>query len=364
MKQSLIGLSRNQIGELLLEYGVSERNLKMRISQIFHAIYFKGSKKIDDITTISKKLREDLDRKYSLERNMIKKELISKDGTKKWLLSLQDKKEIETVYIPEKKRGSLCVSSQVGCTLNCSFCHTGTMPLVRNLNAYEILSQVLLAKDELGDWEVDSDIRNLTNIILMGMGEPLYNYEEVSKAIKIIIDPEGINISKRKVTLSTAGIVPMIERLGRELGVGLAISLHAVNDDIRNILVPINKKYPIKELITALKKYTEVINSRRITFEYVMLKDVNDSISDAKELCRIISGIPAKINLIPFNPWPLSIYECSEEKKIRAFSEVIISAGYPSPIRKPRGRDIMAACGQLVSQSKRSSRRDQGRINV
>ena len=364
MKKSIIGLSRNQIGELLLSLGVSEKNLKMRISQIFHSIYFKGSKKIDEITTISKKLREDLNQSYSLERNKIKKEVVSKDKTRKWLLSLQDDKEIETVFIPEKKRGSLCISSQVGCTLNCSFCHTGTMPLVRNLTAFEIMSQVMLAKDELDDWEENSDIRKLTNIILMGMGEPLYNYEEVSKAIKIIIDSEGINISKRKVTLSTAGIVPMIERLGEELDVGLAISLHAVNDDVRNTLVPINRKYPIKELIAALKKYTEAKNSRRITFEYVMLKNVNDSISDARELCRIISGIPAKINLIPFNPWPLSTYECSDEKKIRAFSEVITRAGYSSPVRKPRGRDIMAACGQLVSQSKRTSRRDQGGINI
>ncbi len=364
MKESLIGFSKNQISDLLLESGVRNKDLKMRIAQIFHGTYSRGFSKIDDITTISKDLREVLNINFSLERVEIKKELISKDGTKKWLLCLKDKNEIETVYIPEKTRGSLCISSQVGCTLKCTFCHTGTMPLVRNLTASEILNQVFLAKDKLNDWQLNSNNRKLTNVILMGMGEPLYNYEEVSKAIKILIDPEGINFSKRKITLSTAGVVPMIEKLGKDLGVGLAISLHAVRDDIRNKLVPINKKYPIKELLRAVKKYTQSNNSRRVTFEYVMLKDINDSLSDARELCRIISGIPAKINLIPFNPWPSNTYISSEQNRIVAFSEVINNAGYSSPIRKPRGRDIMAACGQLVSESKRKNRRLQGSINI
>ncbi len=364
MKKSLIGYSRNQISDLLLSYGIKEKDLKMRITQIFHGINYRGFQKIDEITSISKNLRGLLGENFTLERTEIKKELISKDGTIKWLLSLEDKNEIETVYIPEKNRGSLCISSQVGCTLKCSFCHTGTMPLVRNLTASEIVAQVFLAKDKLNDWQKNSENRRLSNIILMGMGEPLYNYEEVCKAIKILVDPEGINFSKRKVTLSTAGIIPMIERLGEDLGIGLAVSLHAVRDDIRNKLVPINKKYPIKDLLSALKKYAKSNQSRKITFEYVMLKDINDSLSDARELCRIISGIPAKINLIPFNPWPNNQYQCSDQKKIRAFSEVISNAGYSSPIRKPRGRDIMAACGQLISESRRNNRPLQGSINI
>ena len=316
MKKSLIGYSRNDIGDLLLSYGISENHLKMRTAQIFHGIYYRGFQQIDKITTISKNFREELNKHFTLERVEIKKELVSKDGTKKWLLCLRDKNEIETVYIPEKNRGSLCISSQVGCTLKCSFCHTGTMPLVRNLTASEILTQVFLAKDKLNDWQKKNENRKLSNVILMGMGEPLYNYEEVSKAIKILIDPEGINFSRRKITLSTAGIVPMIDRLGEEIGISLAISLHAVKDDIRNQLVPINKKYPIKELLHSLKKYAQFNSSRKITFEYVMLKDINDSVSDARELCRIISGIPAKVNLIPFNPWPFNKYQCSDQKKL------------------------------------------------
>ncbi len=364
MKKNLIGLSKEEIGEILYSLGVEKKHLRMRVSQIFHSIYYRGVRNLNEITTISKNLRLGLDKKFNLERPSIVKSLSSIDGTQKWLISLQDKKEIETVFIPEKKRGSLCVSSQVGCTLNCSFCHTGTMKLVRNLNASEILQQVMISKDDLNDWLAADGERRLTNIIFMGMGEPLYNYLEVSKTIKILTDPEGINFSKRKITLSTAGIVPSIKKVGKELGVGLAISLHAVNDEVRDKLVPINKKYPIRELIDSIKEYSDHVSSRKVTFEYVMLRGVNDSNADARELCRLISGIPAKINLIPFNPWPSSLYECSDDKRIREFSQIIHNSGYYSPVRTPRGRDIMAACGQLISDSKKDRKSQPTGINL
>ena len=352
-ESSLIGLTRKEIAEQLLLLGVRQQSCKMRVSQLWHWIYFRGAKSFGQITTISKDLRASLAEKYSLERFVVSEKQVSKDGTRKWLVKFGLNNEVETVFIPEKARGALCISSQIGCTLNCRFCHTGTMPLVRNLTAAEIVSQLLVARDELDEWPPNNRNRLISNIVMMGMGEPLYNYDEVAKAIKIFLDPEGFNISRRRVTLSTAGVVPMINRVGKELGVGLAISLHAVTDDLRNELVPLNRKYPIKELISALRAYPYTRNSRRITFEYVMLKGINDSIVDAKALCNLISGIPAKINLIPFNPWPNVPYECSNRKDIEAFAEVVNKAGYSSPVRTPRGRDIMAACGQLKTESQR-----------
>jgi 23S rRNA (adenine2503-C2)-methyltransferase len=275
------------------------------------------------------------------------------DGTAKWLLRLGDGREVESVFIPEEDRGTLCVSSQVGCTLSCRFCHTGTQRLVRNLQAGEIVGQILLARDALGDWQGPTQERRLTNLVLMGMGEPLYNFDAVARAMRIAMDGEGLGLSRRRITLSTAGVVPMMRRCGAELGVNLAVSLHAVTDELRNEIVPLNKKYPLAELIQACRDYPGVNNARRITFEYVMLKGVNDSPADARELLRLIRGIPAKLNLIPFNPWPGSPYDCSTPEAIARFAEIVMAAGYPSPVRTPRGQDIMAACGQLKSASER-----------
>lgn len=330
---------------------IPDSKVNMRISQIWNWLYARGAKSIDEMTNLSKEFREKLKKRFDLKRPKIVKQEISTDGTRKWLIRFLDGSEIETVYIPNEDRGTLCVSSQVGCTLNCTFCYTGTQRLVRNLTSQEIISQLIIAKDSLNEW--NKPIRQITNIVMMGMGEPLYNFENVRDGILTFSDDAGLSISKRKITLSTSGIVPKIEPAGNEIGVMLAVSLHATNNDLRNKLVPINKKYPIEELIKACRSYPRVKNSKRITFEYVMLKNVNDSEKDAKELLKLISGIPSKINLIPFNPWPGAPYECSDWDQIEKFSDIINKGGYASPIRTPRGRDISAACGQLKSDTKK-----------
>ncbi|MCE2992236.1 MAG: 23S rRNA (adenine(2503)-C(2))-methyltransferase RlmN [Candidatus Jidaibacter sp.] len=352
-KPSLIGQSQEDISLAL-----SELNLpKFRARQIFEWLYARGATSFEEMTDLPKSLREQLDGLFSLKRVDLSKELISFDETRKWLLKLADGNEIETVFIPEKSRGTLCISSQVGCTLTCKFCHTGTQLLVRNLSAAEIVAQFMHAKDVFADWPSTKEDRRLTNIVMMGMGEPLYNYENVAKALKIIMDPKGLGLSKRRITLSTSGVVPEINRCGEELGVNLAISLHAVTDELRNQIMPINKKYPLKELLEACRNYPVVQTRGRITFEYVMLKDINDSIVDAKGLVKLIKGIPAKINLIPFNPWPGTDYECSSQQDINKFAKILEEAGYTSPIRTPRGQDIFAACGQLKSESERVRKR-------
>ena len=346
-QENIIGLSREEIGDRFLSLGLQ----KFRIGQVWHWLYHKGATSFEEMTTLSKKVRAQLGQTFSIKRPMVSEKQTSADGTIKWLLEFEDGAKAETVFIPEEDRGTLCISSQVGCTLNCSFCHTGTQKLVRNLSSSELVGQILIAFDELSAWPSAQIGRPLTNIVLMGMGEPLYNLDNVIKALKIIMDNEGISISKRRITLSTSGIVPEFSRCGLETDVNLAISLHAVTDDVRDILVPINKKYPIKDLLNACREYPGVSNSRRITFEYVMLKGINDSTSDARALVKLMEGIPAKINLIPFNPWPGSPYECSEKKQIEEFAKIVLKAGYPSPVRTPRGDDILAACGQLKSAS-------------
>ncbi|HWU62967.1 MAG TPA: 23S rRNA (adenine(2503)-C(2))-methyltransferase RlmN [Ensifer sp.] len=366
-KPSLIGLSREELGRALVEKGVAERQVKMRVSQIWHWLYIRGISDFDDMTNVAKDLRALLKEHFTIQRPEIAEEQISNDGTRKWLLRFPARGagrpvEVETVYIPEEGRGTLCISSQVGCTLTCSFCHTGTQRLVRNLTAEEILSQLLLARDRLGDFPdretpqggiLPSSDRKITNIVMMGMGEPLYNFDEVKKALLIATDGDGLSLSRRRVTLSTSGVVPEIYRTGEEIGVMLAISLHATNDALRDELVPINKKYPLKELMAACRAYPGLSNARRITFEYVMLKGVNDSLEDARDLVKLLKGVPAKINLIPFNPWPGTKYDCSDWETIEAFADFVNAAGYASPIRTPRGRDILAACGQLKSESER-----------
>ena len=346
-QENIIGLSREEIGDRFLSLGLQ----KFRSGQVWHWLYHRGATSFEEMTTLSKKVRAQLGQTFSINRPMVSEKQTSSDGTIKWLLKFEGGAKAETVFIPEEDRGTLCISSQVGCTLNCSFCHTGTQRLVRNLSSSELVGQILIAFDELSAWPSAQVGRPLTNIVLMGMGEPLYNLENVIKALKIIMDNEGISISKRRITLSTSGIVPEFNRCGLETDVNLAISLHAVTDDVRDILVPINKRYPIKELINACREYPGVSNSRRITFEYVMLKGINDSTSDARALIKLMEGIPAKINLIPFNPWPGSPYECSEKKQIEEFAKIVLKAGYPSPVRTPRGDDILAACGQLKSAS-------------
>ena len=346
-QENIIGLSREEIGDHFLNLGLQ----KFRSGQVWHWLYHKGATSFEEMTTLSKKVRAQLGQTFSIKRPMISEKQSSADGTIKWLLQFEDGAKAETVFIPEEDRGTLCISSQVGCTLNCSFCHTGTQKLVRNLSSSELVGQILIAFDELSAWPSAQIGRPLTNIVLMGMGEPLYNLDNVIKALKIIMDNEGISISKRRITLSTSGIVPEFNRCGLETDVNLAISLHAVTDDVRDILVPINKRYPINELLNACREYPGVSNSRRITFEYVMLKGINDSTSDARALIKLMEGIPAKINLIPFNPWPGSPYECSEKKQIEEFAKIVLKAGYPSPVRTPRGDDILAACGQLKSAS-------------
>ncbi len=348
-KTHLIGLTRKELEEKLVAQGIE----KFRAGQIWQWMYVKGATEFAQMTSIAKKQQEQLAELFTLERPKVVKNLTSFDNTRKWLLEFDDKNRVETVFIPEEDRGALCVSSQVGCTLSCSFCHTGTMKLVRNLTAGEIIAQTLVARDTLGEWGAKRDTGLFTNIVMMGMGEPLYNYEQVSRALKIIMDGEGIAISKRKITLSTSGVVPMIKKCGEELGVNLAISLHAVRDDLRDELVPLNKKYPLKELLQACRDYPAASNARRITFEYVMLKGVNDSDEDARELCRLLKGIHAKVNLIPWNPWPGAKYETSSNNRIHAFSRIVNDAGYSSPVRATRGQDIYAACGQLKSDSER-----------
>ena len=359
-QETLIGLGRAELAARLRELGVVERQARMRASQIWSWLYVRGARDFAGMTDIAKDLRGELAESVTLMRPQIVTEQVSVDGTRKWLLRLQDGKEVETVYIPEEDRGTLCISSQVGCTLTCSFCHTGTQRLVRNLTPGEIVGQIMLARDRIGDWPgasaedtrgLPSSERKITNVVLMGMGEPLYNFDNVRDACFIVADGEGLAIGKRRITLSTSGVVPEIPRWGEEAGTMLAISLHAVRDELRDRLVPINKKWPIKDLLAACRAYPGLSNAKRITFEYVMLKGVNDSVADAKELVRLLAKIPAKINLIPFNPWPGAPYECSDWEQIEKFAEVVNRAGYASPVRSPRGRDIMAACGQLKSAS-------------
>jgi 23S rRNA (adenine2503-C2)-methyltransferase len=371
-KPSLIGLTRPALAEALGAAGVLEGQRRMRAAQLWHWMYWRGATDFSPMTNVSKDLRASLTEHFTLARPEIVTEQISADGTRKWLLRFPPRGagrpvEIETVYIPEEGRGTLCLSSQVGCTLNCSFCHTGTQRLVRNLTVGEIVGQVMAARDRLGDWPgsvrssdgvIPSGERRVTNIVMMGMGEPLYNFEAVRDAILIMADGDGIAISKRRITLSTSGVVPLIERAGAEIGCMLAVSLHAVRDSLRNELVPLNRKYNIAALLEACRNYPGVSNAKRITFEYVMLKGVNDSIDDAKALVRLLKGIPAKINLIPFNPWPGTKYECSDWEQIEKFSQVVFDAGYASPVRTPRGRDILAACGQLKSASEKLSARE------
>jgi len=373
-KPSLVGLSRAELSDVLGRCGVAPGQCKMRVQQLWHWLYARGATTFDEMTSVSKDLRGMLDQRFTLARPEVVAEQVSVDGTRKWLLRLPGEHdgerphEVECVYIPETDRGTLCVSSQVGCTLTCSFCHTGTQRLVRNLTAGEIVGQVLIARDRLGDWphrrppegaKVPNDGgRLVTNIVMMGMGEPLYNFEAVRDALLVVVDNEGIGISKRKITVSTSGVVPNIKRVGEEIGAMLAVSLHAVRDDLRNTLVPLNRKYPIATLIEACRNYPGLTNAKRITFEYVMLKGVNDSLGDARALVKLLNGIPAKINLIPFNPWPGTRYECSDWEQIERFSEYIFNAGYSSPVRTPRGRDILAACGQLKSETEKLTARE------
>jgi 23S rRNA (adenine2503-C2)-methyltransferase len=347
--QSLIGLQRAELANELAVIGEAP----FRARQLWHWTYHRGANDFAAMTSLSRGLREKLGQSYTVQRPSIRLEQRSNDGTRKWLLHFDDGNEAETVFIPEEDRGALCLSSQVGCTLTCTFCHTGTQRLVRNLTAGEIVGQVLVARDSYGEWPTPRGERLLSNIVLMGMGEPLFNYDNVAAALRIIMDPEGIAISRRRITLSTSGVAPMIARVGAELGVKLAISLHAATDDLRDALVPINKKYPIAELMRACREYPGADNARRITFEYVMLRGVNDSPADAKALARLVAGIPAKFNLIPFNAWPGAPFECSSDETMRRFASSLNEAGYTAPIRTPRGRDIMAACGQLRSLSER-----------
>ena len=355
---SLVGLNRTALKQVLADIGVAEKEQNMRVRQIWSWLYVHGVQDIDKMTTLSGALRNQLAERHTLERLSVSEKLVSEDGTRKYLFKLHDGHEIETVYIPETERGTLCISSQVGCTLNCTFCHTGTMRLVRNLEPHEIVGQLVAVRDDLKDWQDNEAKRAVSNIVMMGMGEPLYNTDHVINALNVMSDGDGTALSKRRITLSTSGVVPEIARVGDATGVMLAISLHAVRDDLRNELVPLNKKYPIEELLDACRAYPGLSNARRITFEYVMLKDVNDSDADAHELVRLLSGIPAKINLIPFNPWPGSPYECSSRNRIMKFADIVNHAGYASPVRTPRGRDIMAACGQLKSASEKMSAAD------
>ncbi len=350
--RNLVGMSRAELGEEMARFGAEP----FRARQLWHWIYHRGATDFAAMTSLAKGFRERLAASYGLDRPAITRALVSADGTRKWLLRFADGQEVETVHIPESDRGTLCVSSQVGCTLTCSFCHTGTQRLVRNLSAAEIVVQIMIARDALGEWPSPQEDRQLTNIVLMGMGEPLYNFDNVAVATKIAMDPEGLAISRRKITLSTSGVVPMIARCGTELGVNLAVSLHAVTDELRERLGPLNRKYPIAELLDACRNYPGSSNARRITFEYVMLRGVNDSPAEARELVRLLKGIPAKVNLIPFNPWPGAPFECSTDAAITAFSDIVFAAGYSAPVRTPRGRDISAACGQLKSESVRARR--------
>jgi 23S rRNA (adenine2503-C2)-methyltransferase len=351
-RRSLIGLSREELAAEIEAVGAPA----FRARQLWHWIYHRGAADFSAMTSLSKDFREELSQQFTVARPGVAQAQHSLDGTRKWLLKFEDGNEAECVHIPEEDRGALCVSSQVGCTLTCKFCHTGTQPLVRNLSAAEIVGQVLLARDALNEWPSPKEGRLLSNIVLMGMGEPLFNYDNVAKAVRIMMDNEGIAISRRRITLSTAGVVPMIRRCGEELGVKLAVSLHAVTDELRDVIVPLNKKYPIEELLAACREYPGSSQARRITFEYVMLKGVNDSPAEARQLVKLLSGIPAKVNLIPFNPWPGAPFECSTPEAISAFAEVLTKAGFIAPVRTPRGQDIMAACGQLRTESLKARR--------
>jgi 23S rRNA (adenine2503-C2)-methyltransferase len=354
IKPSLAGLTRAQIRQAVIDIGVEERKAKMRAEQLWGWIYNAGVRSFDEMSNVSKALRAKLEETYTLDRPKILEKLVSNDGTRKYLIELAPGVECETVFIPNvSKTGALCVSSQVGCTLNCTFCHTGTQALVRNLTAAEIVAQVMIARDDLDEWPTTTENRQVTNIVYMGMGEPLYNLDHVSDSIDILSDEEGMAIGRRRMTVSTSGVVPKIKELGERTNAMLAISLHATNDALRDELVPLNKKYPLAELMDAIRSYPSLSNSKRVTFEYVMLKDVNDSLTEARALIKLLDGIPAKINLIPFNPWPNTIYECAEWDKIEAFADVLNRAGFSSPIRTPRGRDIFAACGQLRSESQK-----------
>mgnify|MGYP003393223431 CR=1 FL=1 len=346
---------------------------KFRVKQVWSWVYHWGATDFGIMTNLAKPVRALLAEHFTIGRPRVSRDQQSEDGTRKWLLAMPDGQEIEAVHIPEEDRGALCVSSQIGCTLTCRFCHTGTQKLVRNLEPAEIIGQLLLARDMLGDWPKPAaqarmlpapDNRLITNIVMMGMGEPLFNYDNVAQALRIVMDGEGIAISKRRITLSTAGVAPMIERCGAELDVNLAISLHAVTDELRDQIIPLNRKYPLVELLSACRNYPGLSNSRRITFEYVMLKGVNDSDADARALVKLIAGIPAKINLIPFNAWPGAPFECSDEARIIQFGDIVNRAGYASPVRTPRGRDIMAACGQLKSASLRLTVAERAAIDL
>ncbi|MHB8884169.1 MAG: 23S rRNA (adenine(2503)-C(2))-methyltransferase RlmN [Methylovirgula sp.] len=372
-KISLVGSTRAELGDAFRSLGVPEREIKMRTAQLWHWLYFQGATSFDVMLNIGKGLRSRLAETFSLTRPEVIAEQVSQDGTRKWLLRFPPTgadanpgghgAEVECVYIPESDRGTLCVSSQVGCTLTCSFCHTGTQKLVRNLSTREIVAQIIVARERLGDFPgltpptdgllPGAENRAVSNIVFMGMGEPLYNFDAVRDAVGVLSDGDGLGISKRRITVSTAGVVPQIARLGAEASPMLAISLHAVRDDLRDKLVPLNKKYPLKDLLDACREYPGLSNARRITFEYVMLKGINDSAAEARELVRLLKGIPAKINLIPFNPWPGAAYECSDWERIEAFSDIVFNAGYASPVRTPRGRDILAACGQLKSETEK-----------
>jgi 23S rRNA (adenine2503-C2)-methyltransferase len=369
-KPSLAGATRLELAAALRACGLPEREVKMRAAQLWHWIYFRGARDFSEMLNIAKPMRAMLAERFTLDRPQIIAEQVSADGTRKWLIKMAptgpfDKgAEIECVYIPEADRGTLCVSSQVGCTLSCTFCHTGTQKLVRNLTAAEIIAQVMVARDRLGDFPggvaptdglapSGEGVRAVSNIVFMGMGEPLYNFDNVREAIGVLSDGEGLSLSRRRITVSTSGVVPQLEALGRQCGAMLAVSLHATNDELRDKLVPLNRKYPIRDLLAACRAYPGASNARRITFEYVMLKGVNDTPAEARALVRLLKGLPAKINLIPFNPWPGTIYECSDWPTIERFSEIVFNAGYASPVRTPRGRDILAACGQLKSETEK-----------
>ncbi|MCO5090547.1 23S rRNA (adenine(2503)-C(2))-methyltransferase RlmN [Bosea sp. (in: a-proteobacteria)] len=372
-RPSLVGRTRAGLSQALAEIGVPEKERRMRVGQLWNWIYHYGVREFDAMTTIGKGLRAALAERFSLDLPTVTAEQVSTDGTRKWLMRMPSTgphdrgAEIECVYIPEVDRGTLCVSSQVGCTLTCTFCHTGTQRLVRNLRTEEIVAQMMVARERLGDFPnrkapegafVPNDGgRFVSNIVFMGMGEPLYNFESVRDAIAVMSDDQGLSLGRRRITVSTSGVVPQIGPLGAEMGTMLAISLHAVRDELRNELVPLNRKYPIRELLEACRNYPGLSNAKRITFEYVMLKGVNDSDAEARELVRLLKGIPAKINLIPFNPWPGTTYECSDWDRIERFSEIVFRAGYASPVRTPRGRDILAACGQLKSETEKLSAR-------
>ena len=355
IKPTLIGKTREELAEAVVALG----HPAFRAKQLWHWLYWQGATDFDTMSNLSKPFRADLAEAYDISRPTVSQSLNSTDGTAKWLLSYPDGQETETVHIPETDRGTLCVSSQVGCTLTCKFCHTGTQRLVRNLTAGEILGQFMLARDAFGEWPTPSGgTRMVSNVVFMGMGEPLYNYEEVKKACLILMDGEGLSLSKRRITLSTSGVVPELQRCGEEINVNLAVSLHAVDNDTRSEIMPINKKYPLEELLAACRAYPGVSNARRITFEYVMLKGVNDSDADARRLIKILNRIPAKVNLIPFNPWPGSNYECSDPLRIAAFQDILAAGRLSAPVRQTRGEDIMAACGQLKSESQKPSRRE------